>query len=231
MLVLLAALMWATIGPIAALLPDGSGVGIAAWRQIFGSVVLVIVVTLSKSGWSRWSRSDLKPTVIGSVTVAAYSALYFPSVQLVGVAIATVVSIGGAPLIAGLIHLRRTRRLSRNWLIGTLTATLGMAIVILPGTQTNANLIGLMLAIASAVIYAFQAQAISDLAQKHAPTETIAVLFTTSAVLLPAAWSSFDLISTNRTHLWLLIFMVSSAPQLHIRFLRQVRAALVRTQL
>lgn len=207
-LVLSAALMWASIGPIAALLPDGTGVAIAAWRQIFGSVVLLAVVSLSKSGWSSWTRQDLKSTILGTITVAGYSALYFPAVQLVGVAIATVVSIGGAPLFAGLLHFQQTRHLSRMWIIGTAIATFGMALVILPGTQSSSNFFGLILAIISALIYAYQADSISDLAKRHSPSETIAVLFALSAVvLLPAATSNFHLVSQHPKYLALLLFM------------------------
>jgi DME family drug/metabolite transporter len=91
-----AALLWGTMGPIAALYPAGSALGVAAWRLVIGALALVAAVSSSRSGWVSWHRGELPIAGSGVFAVAAYSALYFPAVQLCGVATATVVSIGWA---------------------------------------------------------------------------------------------------------------------------------------
>src|SRR5664280_170152 len=78
--------------------------------------------------------------------MAGYSALYFPAVQLAGVATATVVSIGAAPLLSGAAHTFSGARVDRRWLTGTSVAVVGMCLVVLPGSHDPASRLGILLA-------------------------------------------------------------------------------------
>jgi DME family drug/metabolite transporter len=142
-----AAVLWGSMGPIAALYPDGTGLAVAAGRLVVGGLALLIGVTLGR-GWTRWRVRDVPLTLAGIATVAGYSALYFPAVQLCGVATATVVSIGGAPAFAGLVSLVRGRRVDRRWAVSSVAAIVGMAMVVLPGAHDAANRLGVILAAA-----------------------------------------------------------------------------------
>jgi DME family drug/metabolite transporter len=116
--------------------------------------------------------------------MAGYSALYFPAVQLAGVATATVVSIGAAPLLSGAAHTIRGGRVNRRWLTSTTVAVAGMGMVVLPGSHDAASWLGIVLATLAAATYAWQAHAIHQLAHRHRPVETVAVLFSGAALLL-----------------------------------------------
>src|SRR5664279_2165800 len=78
--------------------------------------------------------------------MAGYSALYFPAVQLAGVATATVVSIGAAPLLSGAAHTFSGARVDRRWLTSTSVAVVGMCLVVLPGSHDPASRLGILLA-------------------------------------------------------------------------------------
>jgi DME family drug/metabolite transporter len=192
-----AALLWGSMGPIAALYPEGSALAVAAWRLVVGALALLAAVTVAR-GWVPWRRGDLPVAVSGIVAVAAYSALYFPAVQLSGVAVATVVSIGAAPLMAGATHAVHGGHIDRRWLFSTCVGIVGMALVVLPGARTPDNWLGVLLALLAAVAYSWQAHSIGRLSDRHGPVETVAVLFTGAAVLfLPTAYLTLDVVTAT----------------------------------
>lgn len=180
--VVAAALLWSCIGPVAALYPEGSALAVAAWRLAIGALALLIAVPFL-GGWRPWKREDLPMAGSGVLSVAAYSAFYFPAVQLSGVAVATVVSIGAAPLMAGTTHAMNGGRLTRRWVFDSILAIVGMAMVVLPDGRGTGHWLGVLLALLAAAAYSWQAHSIHRLAERHGPVETVAVLFTGAAVL------------------------------------------------
>jgi DME family drug/metabolite transporter len=158
----------------------------------------VTAVCVGRRGWASWRRADLATAVPGALAVAAYSALYFPAVQLSGVATATVVSIGAAPLLSGATRALAGGRLTRHWLAGTTVAVVGMCLVILPSSHDPANWLGILLAVLAAAAYTWQAHTIERLAPRHGPIETVAVLFTGAALLLlPAGIADVDVVTAT----------------------------------
>ena len=140
-----AAMLWGSMGPIVALYPKASALTLAAWRLIIGALALVVAVSAGR-GWTSWRRDELATTTYGVLAMAGYSALYFPAVQLAGVATATVVSIGAAPLLSGAAHTFSGARVDRRWLTGTSVAVVGMCLVVLPGSHDPASRLGILLA-------------------------------------------------------------------------------------
>ena len=66
-----------------------------------------------------WTRSTWALTVVGIGSVAAYQALFFSAgVRSTGVATGTLIAIGCAPLITGLLGLAIKERLTRLWAAG-----------------------------------------------------------------------------------------------------------------
>ena len=180
-----AAILWGTMGPVAALYPSGSALAVSEMRLAIGAVALGLAALTGQGQAARWQRREIPAVVAGIVSVAGYSVLYFPAVELAGVASATVVAIGAAPLVAGLGHLLAGRGpLSRTWLVTTVVATAGIGLVVLPGALTSHRRVGIVLAFAAACCYALQAHSIHTLTGRHSPTMTVAVLFAGAAVLL-----------------------------------------------
>jgi|GEM_PF-565121 len=180
-----AAILWGTMGPVAALYPSGSALAISEMRLAIGAVALGLAALTGQGQAARWQRREIPAVVAGIVSVAGYSVLYFPAVELAGVASATVVAIGAAPLVAGLGHVLAGRGpLSRTWLVTTVVAAAGIGLVVLPGALTSHRSVGIVLAFAAACCYALQAHSIHTLTRRHSPTMTVAVLFAGAAVLL-----------------------------------------------
>jgi drug/metabolite transporter, DME family len=180
-----AAILWGTMGPVAALYPPGSALALSEMRLAIGAVALGLAALAGQGQAARWQRREIPAVVAGIVSVAGYSVLYFTAVELAGVASATVVAIGAAPLVAGLGHVMAGRGpLSRTWLVTTVAATAGIGLVVLPGALTSHSRVGIVLAFAAACCYALQAHSIHTLTRRHSPTMTVAVLFAGAAVLL-----------------------------------------------
>lgn len=199
-----AAALWGTMGPVAALYPSGSALAVSELRLAIGAVALAVAASARRrqagpSPTSRWKPREIPAIVVGVVSVAGYSVLYFPAVELAGVASATVVAIGAAPLAAGVAHVvARRGRLSPIWLAATIVATAGIALVVLPGAHTGHSRLGIALAFLAACCYALQAHSIHILTRRHAPTTTVAMLFAGAAVLLaPLLPRGVALISGN----------------------------------
>jgi DME family drug/metabolite transporter len=193
-----AAVLWGSIGPIAALYPRSSALAVAAWRLVVGALALVAAVCVSRRGRAAWRRNELAIAASGALAVAAYSALYFPAVQLSGVATATVVSIGAAPLLSATTHAVNGGRLNRRWLTSTTVAVAGMSLAVLPGSQDSASRLGILLAALAAAAYAWQAYTIERLSDRHGAIETVAVLFSgASLVLLPIGISGIGAVTAT----------------------------------
>lgn len=119
-----AGVLWGTGGLVVSVLHERDGFGAmtaSAWRMALAAVVLVGFSAVT----GRWSRvrqtlraHPLAAVLVGSGT-AAYQGLYFVSVLMVGVSVATVVSLGLAPVLAaGWEHLvERTRPSGREVLV------------------------------------------------------------------------------------------------------------------
>jgi drug/metabolite transporter, DME family len=178
-----AAALWGSTGPIAALYPPPSSLAVAAWRLIIGALALVAAVCASRRRWTPWRRADVPTAVGGALAVAAYSALYFPAIQLSGAATATVVSIGAAPLLSATAHALRGGGVDRRWLAGTTLAVAGMCLVVLPRSHDSASWLGVLLATLAAATYPWQDHTIERLSPRHGPIPTVAVLFCGAALV------------------------------------------------
>lgn len=160
-----AGVLWGTGGLVVTVLHERDGFGAmtaSAWRMVLAAIALiafaaftsrfnVVVETLRTHPWL---------TVLTGVGTALYQGLYFVSVLLVGVSVATVVSLGLAPILAATWEhaVARTRPTVRE--TSVLTAALGGLVLISLTAQhgsaapADRPTLGLVLAIAAGAIYA-----------------------------------------------------------------------------
>ncbi|WP_279433319.1 EamA family transporter [Micromonospora sp. KC606] len=156
-LVLIAAVLWGTTGATQVLAPpEASALTIATARLCAGGLIL-LAWALVHSGPGRmaacWTRSTWAFTVVGIGSVTAYQALFFSAVRSTGVATGTLVAIGCAPLITGLLGLAIKERLSRTWAMATAITIAGLALLIIPGGAVQVRLSGMVYALAAAAAY------------------------------------------------------------------------------
>jgi DME family drug/metabolite transporter len=93
--------------------------------------------------------------VLAAVSVGGYQLAFCSAVRLTGVAIGTVVAIGSAPVLTGLIsRLTGGPPLSRRWMAATVGAVTGCAVLVTSGSAAGVNLPGVGLAVTAGLCYA-----------------------------------------------------------------------------
>ena len=161
LLVLFAAFCFATTGTSRALGPDSAtSLGVAAVRFIVGTVALFAITSLSRK--SEASNSAVPPSIwaVAGFGQAMYGATFFAAVHETGVAIGTVVALGSAPILTGLLSALLFRSWpNRSWIMATTAAIAGMAAIVLAGSETNVSLIGIIYALTAGLGYAIFALA------------------------------------------------------------------------
>ncbi|MFJ5921593.1 DMT family transporter [Kitasatospora sp. NPDC092948] len=155
--VALAATAWGTAGAAAALLFRQSGLGPLAltfWRSLGGAAVLLALRTGRGAG-GRPGPSPVR-TLLNGLGLTLFQAAYFLAVRHTGLAVATVVTLGSAPVMVALGgRLLMGERLGRAGVSAVAGALLGLAVLVLGGgTDTGVDPAGLAWALASAAGYA-----------------------------------------------------------------------------
>ncbi|KJL38265.1 Threonine/homoserine exporter RhtA [Microbacterium ginsengisoli] len=146
--VLAAAVLFGTTGTSQALGPAGTTpLGVGAMRLLVGGTVLAVAgFALAARARARrgirnppLSRRAVLLMVVTGVCLAGYQPLFFLGTSRNGVAIGTVVALGSAPVLAGLLEWMLRRRAPRPvWLVATVLALAGVAIITLGGEGTGA---------------------------------------------------------------------------------------------
>ncbi len=183
-----AAVLWGTTGTAQALTPTGAHpISVGLVRLAIGGILL-LAWALFRGAFHNGGEWSFKAVALGGICIATYQIFFFAGVARTGVAIGTMVAIGSAPIIAGLLDwLVQKERPSHKWVGATILAISGTLFLSgLLGQENTANidLIGLLLAIGTGASYAFYALASKQLVQTHQPDAVMAVLFTLGALLL-----------------------------------------------
>jgi DME family drug/metabolite transporter len=128
---------------------------------------------------ARW------PTFLGAGSIAVYQLCFFAGVSLTGVAVGTIVAIGSAPILAGLLSwVIEKERPQNRWLIATLSAVLGCTLLIAAGGSLTIHIGGIFLALGAGAAYAVYAHSSKVLLINQAPDLVTAVLFSMGALFL-----------------------------------------------
>jgi DME family drug/metabolite transporter len=139
--VLLASMLFGTTGTSQALGPDGTTpLSIGVMRMVVGGTSLAILAFVLAWRHAR-RRVDAVPRprlgvrplalmVLTGVCISVYQPLFFLGTERNGVAVGTVVALGSAPILAGLLEWALTRRVpSGTWMLATALATVGVVLL------------------------------------------------------------------------------------------------------
>ncbi|MFT3797014.1 DMT family transporter [Microbacterium sp.] len=147
-----AALLFGTTGTAQALGPEGTTpLSVGVMRMIVGGTGLALIASLLAWRHARVQRRErpdaarpswmAKPVLLMALTgvcLAVYQPLFFLGTQRNGVAVSTVIALGSAPVIAGLVEWALTRRLpTRTWVAATALATVGVVLLGAGGSATG----------------------------------------------------------------------------------------------
>ncbi len=190
-----ASVLWGTGGLAVQLIRETaplSPVTISAWRMTIAAVVLLLALLAQRRVAELAALARARPhqlLAVGAGT-AAYQGFYFVSVTQVGVAVATVVSLGLAPVlltVAESVRHRRTPAPTRLAVLGA--ALVGLVLVSVAGQASStgpAPVAGIVLAAASGTTYALTTAAGGSISKESSPLVlTSGMTLVGAAVLLP----------------------------------------------
>jgi DME family drug/metabolite transporter len=161
LIVLFAAFCFATTGTSRALGPDSAtSLGVAAIRFIVGAIALYAITALAHKPLVTTVSLPLYIWIIAGFGQAMYGATFFAAVHETGVAVGTVVALGSAPILTGVLSAVLFRSLpTRRWMLATAVAIAGMSLIVLSGKDTNVSAVGILYALGAGLGYALFALA------------------------------------------------------------------------
>jgi DME family drug/metabolite transporter len=142
-MLVVAGVLWGTGGLLGQLLANSAGLSplaVAALRLAVGGGLILAWLRVTGRPLPR-SRAAWLRIVATGLLAATFQASYFTAVTLTSVSIATLITIGAAPVI---VLLARFRAASRNQIVGTALALLGLGLLI--GLPTAGPASGALLA-------------------------------------------------------------------------------------
>lgn len=152
LLVLAGASLFGTVGTAQALGPDVPSSSLAATRLLLTAVVLVAIVLALGGGRGITAAARRAPTWFAGVGQGAFNLFFLAAMKETGVAVGTLVAIGAAPVVTGLI----ARHVTRLWLLATTVAVTGLVLLVWgqQGGSMEATPLGVALALGAATSYA-----------------------------------------------------------------------------
>ena len=161
--ILTAAALWGTTGTASTLAPAGAQpAAVGAAGLAAGGLLLLLTSRGAPKMLAACTRAQRWLLGLGALAVAGYPLTFYPAVARTGVAVATVIAIGSAPVFAGLLAWATGQgRPGARWAAATAAAVLGCAGLVLapvlsgPGGQADA--VGVLLAALAGLCYAIYA--------------------------------------------------------------------------
>lgn len=190
--VLLGAILWGTTGTAQTFLPDNAHPFIiSAGRSATGGLfLLIIMILLKKIKFRSW---PWKQTLYAAICISLFQLLFFSSVRLTGVAIASVVAIGSAPVFSGLIEwIFLKMRPTKVWGISTGLAITGCMFLFITKGEVSINPIGVLYSLVAGLIFALYTMNSKSLLQKEDAISVVAMTFSLSALLLTPFYFILD---------------------------------------
>lgn len=211
--VLIAAVLWGTVGPaqvVAGSSADPGALGVA--RLLVGGMILALPMAWSLP-WKRLLRRDVLPWMLAAA------------------ALGTVIALGCAPVATGVFAWWWLReRPAGAWLAGTADAIVGCALVLLPSGGGQVDVLGVAFAVVSGVCYgAYTVAAKKFLSCDVPPTATVTATLLLGGILLSPLLIVFPshLFGANSLALiaWLGIGTTAVAYMCFVSGLRRISAA------
>ncbi|WP_193062449.1 EamA family transporter [Oceanobacillus oncorhynchi] len=192
-LILFAAVLWGTTGTTQAFAPENAHpIAIGTIRLAVGGLFLLSLVLLfGKLELKNW---PIKATVLAALSMALYQPLFFTAVTVTGVAIGTVVAIGSAPILSGLLEwIFFKARPSKIWWVSTFLSISGCILLFTNRESTYVDPVGVVMALGAGLTFANYTLASRDMVQKFSSLNVVAIIFTISAIFLAPFLFIFDM--------------------------------------
>ncbi|SOD90968.1 DMT family transporter [Streptomyces sp. Ag109_G2-15] len=189
--ILTSAVLWGTTGTASSLAPAGApAAAIGCAGLTLGGILLFLTSRGARSLPAACTRAERWLLVLGALAVAGYPVTFYPAVARTGVAVATVIALGSAPVFAGLLSWITGRaRPTARWTGATAAAVLGCTLLVLgpglTGHATPMDLTGVALAACAGLSYAAYSLIGGRLITRGYPSDAVmGVLFGTAGLLV-----------------------------------------------
>ena len=182
-MILIAAMLWGTAGTAKSFASDVDSISMGVARLVIGGILLMaIAVVTRKMTFKGW---PVRPLLIGGVAMALFQPFFFSAVELTGIAVGTVVSIGSAPVFSGMIEwLIFKIRPGRIWWLSTFLAITGCIILMFNTNAITVDPMGILAGLGAGISFASFTMSNSRLVRTHDPIASVAMIFCLSALLL-----------------------------------------------
>ena len=237
--VVVGAATWGTTGTAQALADvAASPLAVGAARTVVGALVLALAAIATRVDPPAPAVGGGRGALlVAGASIAAYQVLFFAGVAATGVAVGTVVGIGAAPVLTGLVAwLADGGRPSSRWWGATALAVAGAVLVLQSsGTSTQVDAGGVLLALGAGLAYAILTVASRRLLDAGVPpTRAMAQVFAIGALpsaLLLVVHDGASLLTGRGVALvaWLAVVTVGVGYVAYARGLRVVPPATVGT--
>ncbi len=182
-MILIAAMLWGTAGTAKSFASDVDSISMGAVRLAAGGLILMLIAILTRRitfrGW------PVRPLLIGGIAMALFQPFFFSAVELTGIAVGTVVSIGSAPVFSGLIEwLIFKIRPGRIWWLSTFLAITGCVILMFNTNAVTVDPVGILSGLGAGISFASFTMSNSRLVQTHDSIASVAMIFCLSALIL-----------------------------------------------
>lgn len=183
-LIIAAAALWGTTGTAQALGPETSDpLAVGLVRLLVAAPGLLAISWVSgdspRRAGTRW-----QPILLAGLGMAAYQPAFFTAVKLTGVALGTVIAIGSAPLLAGLLGWAvEGDKPRRAWWLATAIGITGVALIAVAGDDSGASLRGVGLALAAGLAFAVYIVASRRVVGVANPVGGMSLVFGVAAVI------------------------------------------------
>ncbi len=197
---LAAAILWGTTGTAQALAPPGAPpVVVGAVRLAIGGPALLLFALL-RGRLQKPGSGQPANWLFAALGIAAYQLFFFEAVARTGVALGTVVTIGSAPILAGVLgRIFLGERTDRRWLAATLLGIGGTALLLSADIGGIVDPGGILLALGAGLSYSVYALSSKTLLEKQAPEAVAAAIFCLGALFLVPILVRADLAWISRS--------------------------------
>lgn len=191
--VLLAAVLWGTTGTAQSFfVGTAHPLSIGAFRLAIGGFSLLFFVLITRKLSVRsipWPAA-----VLSAISMALFQPLFFSAVQVTGIAIGTVVAIGSAPVLTGMIEwVALKKKPDRVWGIATILALGGCVLLFANKGQQLVDPVGIAMALGAGFSFAVYALVSKNVLKTMETVSAVAVIFSLSACCLLPFLLFFDL--------------------------------------
>ena len=183
--IVLAAVCWGTTGTAQAFAPVGaSSLAIGSLRLIVGALGL-LAVGLLQGDLQLDRRLPWRAVLVTGVATALYQLTFFAGVNLTGVAVGTLVTIGSSPIFAGLLGMIfQGERPSASWWVATPLAVGGCVLLVIPGETVTTDALGIGLTLLAGLSYAVFALFNKHVLRTHSANTAMTLSIGLGAILL-----------------------------------------------